>query len=98
MMNIAAYCSKNNGSLICLHCRNAPSRAGLLCDDGNQEFHDVWQDHRPCAAAAALLASTALASAQTQAAPRYWGGGYGGYFGYGGYYGQAYPSGDGIGG
>jgi hypothetical protein len=49
------------------------------------------------AAAAALLASTALASAQTQAVPRYWGGGYGGYFGYGGYYGQAYPLGDGIG-
>jgi hypothetical protein len=52
------------------------------------------------AAAAAILASSALASAQTQAAPRYWGGGYGGYYGYygyGGYYGQAYPLGDGIG-
>ena len=48
-------------------------------------------------AATALLASTALASAQTQEFPRYWGGGYAGYYGYGGYYGQAYPLGDGIG-
>ena len=51
-------------------------------------------------AAAALLASIACVSAQTQEFPRYWGGGFAGYYGYGGYggyYGTAYPLGDGIG-
>jgi hypothetical protein len=49
------------------------------------------------AAGAALFASVACASAQTQEFPRYWGGGFAGYYGYGGYYGTAYPLGDGIG-
>ena len=48
-------------------------------------------------AATALLAPITSASAQTQEFPRYWGGGFGGYYGYGGYYGTAYPLGDGIG-
>ncbi|MGC1350299.1 MAG: hypothetical protein WA858_11025 [Xanthobacteraceae bacterium] len=48
-------------------------------------------------AATALLAPITSASAQTQEFPRYWGGGFAGYYGYGGYYGTAYPLGDGIG-
>ena len=48
-------------------------------------------------AATAFLAPITSASAQTQEFPRYWGGGFAGYYGYGGYYGTAYPLGDGIG-
>jgi hypothetical protein len=77
--------------------RNAYAHEKLSQAGSIKEFHMPGKIIAALVAAAALLGPIASASAQTQEFPRYWGGGFAGFYGYGGYYGTAYPLGDAIG-